>query len=405
VASAIGAAIRRLGRDIAFLVVGAVLGGVWLIVVGLAATVLLVLLGGLVGAPIAGAVLGLVRRLGDLERRMTNRRLRIAVPPVPAMPREGDARARLTALALAGSTWRAAAWLVLRQPLALLVGTVVGALAWFAASLALAPFTGALVGAGLEYQASALVAAVACVLLIVQSLWLSSEAHARLAFALLGPSVRDEVAALQRRTAELDLRAGLARDLHDLVGHSVTASLLQASAARRALERDPAFAARALEAIEDQSRAALEQLDRVLGTLRDGRTQSDDGRMLDSIDQLLTSSRTAGIALTVERRGDLGHVPATVSREAFRIVQEGLTNVLRHASGASARVLLERSAGSLEVVVENRRGVSLDDARSGGGEGIRGIAERAGSLGGELAYGPLPDGGFRLRVRLPFDTA
>jgi signal transduction histidine kinase len=219
---------------------------------------------------------------------------------------------------------------------------------------------------------------------------------------LLGPSARDEVASLRTQAAELDLRAGLARDLHDSVGHSVTASLLQASAARRALDRDPAYVERALEAIETQSRGALEELDRVLGALRSGRVDPDAGGTLDSIDDLLGRVRTAGVSLTVERRGDLARVPPEVSREAFRIVQEGLTNVLRHASGARTTIVLECAAGSLAIEVENHHGVPLEAARSSGGQGLRGIAERVGTLGGRITHGPVPEGGFRLRVTLPF---
>jgi signal transduction histidine kinase len=405
VASRLAAAAARVPRDAAYLALGALLGGVWLLALALGAVVLLVLLGGLVGAPVAAWVLETVRRAGELERRQANRLLRIDVAAPAPVARAAGARARLHALATAGSTWRAIAWLVLRQPLALLAATAVWAIAWYALSLSLAPFTGALVGAGQAFRVAALVGAAALVLLIAQSLWLSSALHARLAAVLLGPSARDEVASLRTQAAELDLRAGLARDLHDSVGHSVTASLLQASAARLALARDPEFAAGALEAIEAQSRGALEELDRVLGALRSGRADVAVGGTLDSIDELLGRARTAGVALTLERRGDLAHVPPEISREAFRIVQEGLTNVLRHASGARTRVVLARTGSTLEIVVENGAGSALDEARAGGGAGLGGIADRVGPLDGSIAYGPLPDGGFRLCVALPFGAA
>jgi signal transduction histidine kinase len=392
-------------RDLVYVGLGLLLGSVWLCALALAATVMIVLIGGLILAPVAARVLELTVGAAALERRLANRLLGADLPAPRVMPAQLDATARLRSLAAAGSTWRAIAWLVLRLPLALVVATIVWALAWFAASLGAAPFSGALVGAGLGYQAAALIACGALILLVLQSLWLSSEAHARLAATLLGPSAHEQLERLEQRTAELDLRAGLARDLHDSVGHSVTASLLQASAARQSLERDPAFAARALEAIEDQSRAALEQLDRVLGTLRDADRAVPEAGGLERLDELVARTRTAGIPLSVERRGDLSRLPGPIADEAFRTVQEGLTNVLRHASGAPTRVLLARTERALEVLVENGRGSSLDVARDGGGEGIRGIGERVGSLGGELAHGPLPDGGFRLRVRLPFDTA
>jgi signal transduction histidine kinase len=404
-ASAVARRRRRGWRDLVYVGLGVVLGSIWLCALVLAATLMIVLVGGLILAPVAARVLEVTVGAAALERRLTNRLLGSDLQAPRGVPAQLDARERLRELAAAGSTWRAIAWLALRLPLALVVATMVWALAVFAVSLGAAPFSGALVGAGLGYQAAALIACAALVLLVLQTLWLSSEAHVRLAATLLGPSAQEQVERLEQRTAELDLRAGLARDLHDSVGHSVTASLLQASAARQSLDRDPAFAAKALEAIEDQSRAALEQLDRVLGTLRDADRAVPGGGGLEPLDELVARTRTAGIPLSVERRGDLARVPAPIADEAFRTVQEGLTNVLRHASGAPTRVLLARTDGALEVVIENGRGSSLDVARTVGGEGIRGIGERVGSLGGELAHGPLPDGGFRLRVRLPFDPA
>lgn len=404
-ASRLAHALARVRSDVAYLVLGALLGSVWLLALTLGAAVLLVLAGGAIGAPIAAWVLEAARRAGELERRQANRLLRADVAPPAPLPPEAGPRARLHALASSGGTWRAIAWLALRLPLALLVGVVLGALGWFAVSLSLAPFTGSLVGTGSGFQGAALIGAAALVLLVAECLYVSSDAHARLAVSLLGPSARDEVASLRTRAAELDLRAGLARDLHDSVGHSVTASLLQASAARRALAHDPAFAAQALEAIETQSRGALEELDRVLGALRSGRADAAASGTLGSIDELLGRARTAGISLTVERSGDLERMPLESSREAFRIVQEGLTNVLRHASGARTRILLMRTGCSLEIVVEDRGGVALAGTRSGGGAGLQGIVERVGALGGSVAHGPLPDGGFRLDVTLPLGAA
>jgi signal transduction histidine kinase len=399
---------RRLFASLAYLFVGVLLGTAWVVAVSVGIVVLLVLAGGLVGAPVVIGTLRWLRGLADLDRRLTNRMLGLAIPQ-PLQPSDEpllDARERLRLIVGAPSTWRAAAWLALRLALALAAWTLAAALVWFGTSLALAPFTGALAGAGAGYVAAGVVALVAVALLTAQAIELSAEAHGLVAAALLGPSAGDEVSRLRARTADLDLRARLARDLHDSVGHSVTATLLQASAARRVIDQDPAFAARALEAIEDSSRAAVEELDRVLGVLRDGHGSDDaTSASLARLDDLFDGVRTAGTALTVERRGDLDVVPPEISREAFRIVQEGLTNVLRHASGAETTVLVELTEQTLVLSIENRAGVALEIARTGGGQGIRGIAERVGALGGVLVHGPSPDGGFQLRAELPLGEA
>ncbi|MCI4043251.1 histidine kinase [Streptomyces sp. TRM75563] len=256
--------------------------------------------------------------------------------------------------------------------------------------LALAPFAGLAM-----LLALALVAAVA------------GEALARRAPVLLGPTPEDRLAAAERRAADLAVRNRLARELHDSVGHALSAVTLQAGAARRVLDRDPEFVREALTAIEETTRRTVGELDSVLGLLRqDDAADTAYGPGLDALDGLLAYS---GVPVAYEREGDPGDpgvVDPVVSREAYRIVQEGLSNALRHGGGdpTPVRLLIAVREGEreLEIVMENPLGERPAVVRPGGGRGLRGIAERAVLLGGRTGAGPSADDGvWRLTARLP----
>ncbi|MFG3285810.1 sensor histidine kinase [Streptomyces sp. NPDC048111] len=226
---------------------------------------------------------------------------------------------------------------------------------------------------------------------------------ARAAPVLLGPAPADRLAEAERRAAELAVRNRLARELHDSVGHALSAVTLQASAARRVLDADPAFVREALAAIEETTRRTVGELDAVLGLLR-----QDDGDLatpdLAALADLL--SRT-GIEVAYVLEGDPARVPELVSREAYRIVQEGLTNALRHggsSSDMSVTLNVAVSGGELALMMENPLSGAAPLVRPGGGRGLRGMAERAALLGGHVAAGPA-DGVWRLRARLPLGGA
>jgi signal transduction histidine kinase len=225
---------------------------------------------------------------------------------------------------------------------------------------------------------------------------------ARWAPALLGPAPEDRLAAAERRAADLAVRNRLARELHDSVGHALSAVTLQASAARRVLDSDPEFVREALAAIEDTTRRTVGELDAVLGVLRDGDAPGTaPAPTLDAdLDGLLRRTRAAGLRVACELGVDPAALPPLVSREAYRIVQEGLSNALRHG-GAGARVTLRiaRTGDRLEITVENPL-TGPAPCRPGGGHGLRGIADRARLLGGTSEAGP-SDGRWRLCVRLP----
>ncbi|MCT4355013.1 histidine kinase [Streptomyces sp. Je 1-79] len=221
---------------------------------------------------------------------------------------------------------------------------------------------------------------------------------ARQAPRLLGPSATDRLAAAERRAAELAVRNRLARELHDSVGHALSAVTLQASAARRVLDADVEFVREALAAIEETTRRTVGELDSVLGLLREG---EDDGELpgprLDALDALV---RGAGRRVELTVTGELDRVPDAVSREAYRIVQEGLTNAARYAGGERVTARLALDDDELEITMENPLPARAAVTRPDGGRGLRGIAERARLLGGTSEAGPVA-GVWRLAVRLP----
>ncbi|AZM63547.1 MULTISPECIES: sensor histidine kinase [unclassified Streptomyces] len=217
-----------------------------------------------------------------------------------------------------------------------------------------------------------------------------------LALRLLGPSPAERLAALEERTEQLLERTRIARELHDSIGHALTVAVVQAGAARAA--GDPAFTERALDAIEETGRAALEDLERVLGVLRESGRPAGSRPALTDAGRLLESARTSGAQVDAEMTGALDTVSGPVSREGYRILQEALTNVLRHAGPVPVRVRVAVGDGSLDLEVRNP--LTGEPPESGRGSGLRGIRERAALLGGRARTGP--DGGeWRVRVELP----
>jgi signal transduction histidine kinase len=229
---------------------------------------------------------------------------------------------------------------------------------------------------------------------------------ALMAPALLGPSPGERIAALEARAGQLAERNRLARELHDSVGHALTVTTLQAAAARRLLDSDPEFVRGALAAIEEAGRAAAEDLDDVIGLLR----EREDGRpapqpTLSDLDRLVGEARAAGLEVDVRVGGPVGQVPAVVSREGYRIVQEGLTNVIRHAGRVPVSLRLGVADRTLEIDLTTPVGgaaarADAGTADRGGGRGLHGMRERVALLGGRMTAG-LDGGRWRVAVRLP----
>jgi len=217
-----------------------------------------------------------------------------------------------------------------------------------------------------------------------------------LALRLLGPSPTERLAALEERTEQLLERTRIARELHDSIGHALTVAVVQAGAARAA--GDPAFTDRALDAIEETGRAALEDLERVLGILRESDRPVSSRPTLTDADRLLESARASGAKVDVDMTGPLDTVPGPVSREGYRILQEALTNVLRHAGAVPVRVRVAVADGVLALEVRNP--LTADIAGPGRGSGLRGIRERAALLGGRAHTGPDRDD-WQVHAELP----
>lgn len=215
--------------------------------------------------------------------------------------------------------------------------------------------------------------------------------------ALLGPSETERTALAERRAAVLAQRNRLARELHDSIGHTLTTSTIQAAAAAELVEADPAQVRRALGTIEEASRSALEDLDHVLGLLREEPAAKEPTRTLAEVDVLAVRALEAGLDVRLAVSGPVAALPATVSREGYRIVQEGLTNALRHAGPGAVDVRVEAGPDRLAIAVVN----ALPGAeRRGGRRGLTGLAERVEALRGALEAGP--DGPrWRLSATIP----
>ncbi|MGW1653806.1 sensor histidine kinase [Streptomyces atratus] len=215
---------------------------------------------------------------------------------------------------------------------------------------------------------------------------------------LLSPSPAQRLTALEERTEQLLERNRIARELHDSIGHALTVAIVQAGAARAA--DDPEFTERALAAIEETGRDAVDDLERVLRVLRESGTPVGQRPTLAEVDRLLDSARGSGAEIDVDVSGPLEQVPGTVSREGYRILQESLTNVLRHSGAVPVRVRISVTNGRLEMEVTNPLTDSM--GTPGGGSGLRGIRERAALLGGKARTGPY-DGEWRVHASLPLN--
>ncbi|MBQ0825196.1 sensor histidine kinase [Streptomyces tagetis] len=286
------------------------------------------------------------------------------------------------------TTWndrvRTGAWLVLRLEAGLALALVTNALMSFTLALAGAgaedpglPLLPHMSDAGRLYVLLTPVPVLVLVLVAAGA----GALVARAARRLLGPSVKERLAALEEHTERLLERDHIARELHDTLGHALTLAVVQAGAARTA--GDPEFTDRALEAIEETGRDALEDLERVLLVLRETGRPAGTGPALDQAGRLLDSARAAGSRVDAELTGQLEDLPGPVTREAYRMLQEGLTNVLRHAGPVPIRVRVAVEGAWLRIDVRNPLPATTPPAGAGGGTGLRGVRERAALLGGE----------------------
>jgi signal transduction histidine kinase len=208
-----------------------------------------------------------------------------------------------------------------------------------------------------------------------------------------------------RAVAEERLR--IAQELHDVVAHSMSVIAVQAGVGAHVLESNPTEARHALENIATASRSTLNEMRRLLGVLR-----NEDGDIaehapaprLEDLPALVSRVEASGIEVDLSVESAPRELPAGVSLSAYRIVQEALTNVLRHAGAARARVDVRHADGSIQIEVsDDGRGLAATSASNGSGHGIAGMRERVAVYGGTLHTGPRPGGGFVVRARIPYE--
>ena len=231
-------------------------------------------------------------------------------------------------------------------------------------------------------------------------------------------SWRHQARTLEQRTAELEEaqewraqaavaeeRTRIARELHDVIAHSVSVMVVQAGAAEQMLDVDPERARQPLVTIQDSGRQAVLELRRLLGILRadDEEAALSPQPSLRQLEILAGQVRDAGVPVAVVIEGTPHELPAGVDLAAYRIVQEALTNTLKHAGPASATVALHYSPDTLDIDVVDDGQARLDVKPGGTGHGVAGMRDRVRLYGGDFDAGPCPRGGFRVHARLPVD--
>lgn len=212
---------------------------------------------------------------------------------------------------------------------------------------------------------------------------------------------RSQREAARRRATEE--RLGIARELHDVLGHSLSLINVQAGVALELMDRKPEQARTALTAIKQTSKEALVDVQSVLASLRAPGEEAPRAPVpgIKNLNDLVRRAEAAGLAVGVEQPEELPSLPANVDGAVYRIAQEALTNVVRHADATAVTIRIGRDEGDLVVVVDDDGDGGPDSSPAGGGNGIRGMRDRATALGGQVTAGPRPGGGFRVHARLP----
>jgi signal transduction histidine kinase len=280
-------------------------------------------------------------------------------------------------------------------------------------------YLGGVVGliVALELQPAAVATASSWIstILTVTVSWLAGEnlraRRARRQEELAGAQRLAQQRADEGGRAVIEERLRIARDLHDVVAHSMSVIAVQAGVANHVIDERPELVRQALGTIEVTAREGLVEMRRLLGVLR---TEENDGEGIASgpaeglrdLDRLLEQFRSAGLQLNVKNPDEISDLPAALDISAYRVVQEGLTNVLRHG-GPAVELTIRRSEAALliEIRDDGRPRGSAPSGPAGSGHGLTGIRERAALFGGTLEAEQQPGGGFRLCVELPIGQA
>ena len=228
---------------------------------------------------------------------------------------------------------------------------------------------------------------------------------------------REQMARARRASSEERLQ--IARELHVVLAHTMSLIAVQAGVANYVVTRQPEEAARALSSIEKISRSALREMRALLGVLRNEETAAepgaaghrDVGRLvpapgLADLDRLVDQTAEAGVRVDVDVRGEHPPLPAGLDLAAYRVIQEAITNVIKHAATDRCRVAVGYADESLDLeITDNGTGAASSTPGPGTGHGITGMRERVGMYGGEFSAGPRPGGGFRVSARFPLTGA
>jgi signal transduction histidine kinase len=208
------------------------------------------------------------------------------------------------------------------------------------------------------------------------------------------------------RLAVVEERTRVARDLHDTIAHGLSIMVLQAGGAQEVLTSDPDRARHALRAIQDSGRTVVDELQRLLAVLRPGEGGYPRAPHpgLGQLDSLLAHVRRAGLRVDLRFEGQRTPLPVGIDVSTYRIIQEGLTNALKHAGPVATAVTLRYQPRALTVEIRNAAGRGHTLAPAAGGHGLMGMRERVAMYGGDLDAGASPAGGYTLRVRLPLET-
>lgn len=213
---------------------------------------------------------------------------------------------------------------------------------------------------------------------------------------LLSTSEAEARAAVERE------RTRIARELHDVIAHNVSVMLVQAAAAQRLLRRDPETADAMLDAVQNAGREAVGEMQSLLGVLRRDEAAARGLQPgLARLDELIAQVRDAGLTVDVRREGEQRTLPVPVDMSAYRIVQEGLTNALKHSGAARAEVVFRYLQDGVEVEVLDEGGPAVAAVGRDGGNGLIGMRQRVLLYGGEFEAASRDCGGFRIRARFP----
>lgn len=215
----------------------------------------------------------------------------------------------------------------------------------------------------------------------------------------------EQEAEAERLAAVAEERRRIARDLHDVIAHSVSVMVVQAGAAEDIVERGEPGVLEPIRAVQQTGRAALAEMSRLLGLLREDGAEIGLAPQprIDALPDLVAQARSAGLPVELRVEGKARTLPLGIDLSLYRIAQEALTNARKHNGGAGAQVVLRYRDRDVELLVDNDAGVETDGHR--GGHGLVGMRERVAVFGGSLDAGPRADGGFRVHARLPLDAA